>query len=86
LNEARTNPDGEEVNLAHDPHLSGWYSYQANSEVGDFPIRESNQLFGTDSKAFWYEPLVNGQEKVPIQLLYSNAVHGPEDPFSIKYS
>ena len=51
--------------------------------MGDYPITQADQL-GSTSYAFWYEPVVNGQAKVPIQLLYSNAVHGPEDPTTIR--
>ncbi len=87
LNEARTNPDVEEYNRTvstnPNPKLIGWDS--AEGEVGDYPINEKNTS-SISYPAFWNEPLVNGQGTVPIQLLYSDAVHGPEDPTTIKFS
>ena len=82
LNEARTDPDVGETNRTGNRKLLGWYS-DKGGEVGDYPITQAGQL-GSTSHAFWYEPVVNGQGKVPIQLLYSNAVHGPEDPTTIR--
>ena len=84
LNEARTDPDVGESNRTGNRKLLGWYSDKVGvGEVGDYPITEASQL-GSNNLAFWYEPLVNGQGRVPVQLLYSNAVHGPEDPTTIQ--
>ncbi len=86
LNEARTDPDGEEYIRTGDSKWLGWFlNKEGASEVGDYPVTETD-LSSSIHTAFWYEPLVNGQGTVPIQLLYSNAVHGPEDPYTIKFS
>jgi len=81
LNEARTDPDVEESNRTGNNTLLGWYS-DAGGEVGDYPITEAYQS-GSNSAVFTEVPLVKGKGTVPIQVLYSNAVHGPEDPTAI---
>jgi len=81
LNEARTDPNVGESNRTGNRNLLGWYSDQGG-EVGDYPITEAGQT-GSINSVFWYVPLVNGQGTVPIQYLYSNAVHGPENPDTI---
>lgn len=78
LNEARTDPDVEEYNLAPGPNIIGWYAnIQGGGEIGDIPINEAGNrlaLVMTEVK------LANGAT-APIQLMWSNAVHGPEGPF-----
>lgn len=75
LNEARTDPD---VN-----GTPGWVSnpiadFNGQSvEVGDAPVFEAGKNLGL---VFKEVPLANGSGTVPVQLLYSNAVHGPEGP------
>jgi hypothetical protein len=78
LQEARTDPDvGDAVaGLGPDPtRWLGWTSDSGN-EIGDYPIAEAQQL----SSVFMEVPLADGSGTVPIQLQYSNAVHGPEGP------
>ena len=79
LNEARTDPDVEDAILAgNDPgavKFLGWTSKQGE-ECGDFPVFEANPL----TKVFKEVPLTAGGGTVPVQLQYSNAVHGPEGP------
>ena len=75
LNEARTDPDGSNRNLI------GWDSDKGD-EVGDYPLTVASQYSVNDS-VFKEVPLLDGKGTVPIQLLYSNAVHGPEDPTKI---
>jgi len=77
LNEART-----DANVTGTP---GWISQQIGDfnnqqvEIGDTPVYEAgNQL----QLIFKEVPLTDGSGTVPIQLLYSNAVHGPEGPRS----
>ncbi len=78
LNEARTDPDvGDNIRTGNDRYL-GWTSAQGD-EIGDYPIKAAGQL-GDVGYAFGEVSLVNGQGTVPIQYLYSNAVHGAEDP------
>lgn len=76
LQEARTDPDVDDA--ATDPNgmrLLGWTS-DSGQEIGDYPIAEAKQLL----LVFKEVPLADGSGTVPIQLCYSNAVHGPEGP------
>jgi hypothetical protein len=76
LQEARTDPDVDDA--ATDPNgmnLLGWTS-DSGQEIGDYPIAEAKQLM----QVFKEVPLADGSGTVPIQLCYSNAVHGPEGP------
>ncbi|MDB5347211.1 MAG: hypothetical protein JWP89_5588 [Schlesneria sp.] len=78
LQEARTDPDVGDAAAGMGPDPSrylGWTSDSGN-EVGDYPIAEAKQL----SSVFMEIPLADGSGYVPIQLQYSNAVHGPEGP------
>ncbi|MFO1020432.1 MAG: hypothetical protein U0903_07020, partial [Planctomycetales bacterium] len=79
MQEARTDPDVEDaINNASSPNaerLLGWTS-DRGEEIGDFPLEEADQL----QKIIREVPLANGSGTVPIQLQYSNAVHGPEGP------
>jgi hypothetical protein len=81
LQEARTDPDVEDANLTGNASLLGWVSQQGD-ECGDFPIKEAGNL----SLVFKEVPLANGSGTVPIQLQYSNAVHGPEGPIPTPHS
>jgi hypothetical protein len=76
LQEARTDPDVDDA--ATDPNgmrLLGWTS-DSGQEIGDYPIAEATQLL----QVFKEVPLADGSGTVPVQLCYSNAVHGPEGP------
>jgi len=76
LCEARTDPDVDDVIATQNVSLWGWADGDGN-EIGDFPIFEA----GNDlSLVFQEVPLANGSGSVPIQLEYSNFVHGPEGP------
>jgi len=74
LNEARTDPDVEQVVQGGSPSLLGWTSRQGE-ECGDFPVAEANPL----TLVFQEVPVASGGT-VPIQFQYSNFVHGPEGP------
>lgn len=74
LHEARTDPDVEDANT-HGITALGWTSDTGN-EIGDYPIAEATQLL----QVFKEVDLADGSGTVPIQLNYSNAVHGPEGP------
>ena len=76
LQEARTDVDVDDA--ATDPNgmsLLGWTS-DSGQEIGDYPIAEAKQLL----QVFKEVPLADGSGTVPIQLCYSNYVHGPEGP------
>jgi hypothetical protein len=77
LNEARTDPDVEDAIRTNEERFLGWTSQQGE-ECGDFPVFEANPL----SKVFQEVALTNGPGTVPVQLQYSNAVHGPEGPIA----
>ncbi|SFJ37975.1 hypothetical protein [Planctomicrobium piriforme] len=79
LQEARTDPDVEDViRNPYDPSASrklGWTS-DAGEEIGDFPLHDNVSI----RKIIQEVPLADGSGTVPIQIEYSNAVHGPEGP------
>jgi hypothetical protein len=79
LNEARTDADVEDaIDAGNDPSAEkvlGWTSRQGE-ECGDFPVFEANPL----TQVFQEVLLADGSGTVPVQFMYSNAVHGPEGP------
>jgi hypothetical protein len=77
LCEARTDPDVEDANNTGNEALVGWISAQGE-EIGDFPIFEDPSLSHVFKEVF----LTGNGDTVPIQLMYSNAVHGPEGPIA----
>ncbi|HEY2072610.1 MAG TPA: hypothetical protein VGG88_03445 [Gaiellaceae bacterium] len=80
LQETRTDPDVEDaIRLGSAPdadRLLGWYSPQGG-EIGDIPMAEAGGDLGVVMKEV---PLSDGSGTVPIQLMWSNAVGGPEGP------
>jgi hypothetical protein len=76
LNEARTDADVDAAVSTGDDSLLGWTSSQGY-EVGDEPIFEAS---GDLALVFQEVPLANGSGTVPVQLMWSNTVHGPEGP------
>ncbi len=71
LNEARTDADVEENKVA-------WVNSRGE-EIGDIPM----SLAGNDlSKVMVEVSLADGSGTTPIQLMWSNAVHGPEGPIA----
>jgi hypothetical protein len=79
LQEVRTDPDVEDViRNPYDPRaeqLLGWVS-DRGEECGDYPISGTRQITDVVKDV----PLADGTGMVPVQLQYSNAVHGPEGP------
>ncbi len=85
LCEARTDPDVEDAIRAGDApdadRFLGWYSPRGG-EIGDIPLDEA----GGDLRAVIKEvPLTRSTRKVPIQLMWSNAVAGPEGPIATEH-
>jgi hypothetical protein len=74
LNEARTDPDVEDVNATGSDKLLGWYSQTGQGEIGDLPINASG---GDLSLVFQEVALSDGSGTVPIQLMWSNKDDGP---------
>jgi len=75
LTEARTDPDVEEVNRGGGQSLLGWYN-STDGEIGDIPMDEA----GANLSLVMVEVKLANGTTAPIQLMYSNAVHGPEGP------
>jgi hypothetical protein len=80
LQETRTDPDVEDaIRLGSEPgadRLLGWYSPRGG-EIGDIPMAEAGGNLG---RVMQEVPLSDGSGTVPIQLMWSNAVGGPEGP------
>jgi len=80
LQETRTDPDVEDaIRMGSAPgadRLLGWYSPRGG-EIGDIPMAEARLQLGLVMREV---PLADGSGTVPIQLLWSNAVGGPEGP------
>lgn len=80
LQEARTDPDVEDaIRAGTSPDASkklGWYSPQGG-EIGDIPMAEAR---GDVSLVLKEVPLADGTGTVPVQLMWSNRVSGPEEP------
>ena len=80
LQEVRTDPDVEDaIRAGHTPaaaKLLGWYS-PSGGEIGDIPIAATHGDIGLVMKEV---PLADGSGTVPVQLLWSNRVGGPEGP------
>lgn len=82
LNEARTDADVEDaIRAGNAPNANsflGWISDQGE-EIGDFPVSEAG---GDLKKVFQEVELTDNSGKVPVQFMYSDAVHGPEGPIA----
>jgi hypothetical protein len=80
LQEVRTDPDVEDAirapSIDEGVKYLGWMSLR-DGEIGDIPMEEA----GSDLSLVMKEvPLADGSGTVPIQLMWSNRVHGPEGP------
>jgi hypothetical protein len=75
LCEARTDPDVEDVIRGGPESKLGWYS-ERGGEIGDIPIT----LSGGDLSLVMQEVGLTGGGTAPVQLEWSNKVHGPEAP------
>ena len=75
LNEFRTDADVRDAIESGSNNFLDWMSAQGQ-EIGDQPIAEANPL----SLVFKEVLASRGGRRLPVQLLYSNAVHGAEGP------
>ena len=76
LNEARTDADVEDNRVA-------WVNNeQPGEEIGDIPMTLSGGNLGKVMKEV---PLANGSGTVPVQLMWSNVVSGPEGPIAVAH-
>ena len=84
LCEARTDPDVEDAIAAGDTPAAdkfiGWYSNKGG-EIGDIPMEEAGSNLGLIMK----EVKLTSGATAPIQLMWSNAVGGPEGPIAKKH-
>jgi hypothetical protein len=82
INEFRTDPDVEKANAAATEQeqlgLIGWISHEGE-EIGDHPLSGDFAL-GTVIREVL---LADGERRVPVQLMYSNNVHGPQGPLDL---
>jgi hypothetical protein len=79
LNEARTDPDVEDAERDNNDNLLGWYNNtREGGEIGDIPMNEAGQ----NLRSVMVEVALAAGGTAPIQLMWSNAVHGPEGPFA----
>lgn len=81
LVETRTDPDVEDaIRKSSDLNTGGdlgWVS-DTGQEIGDFPIHANVPITSVIREV----PLADGSATVPVQLPYSNFVHGPEGPIT----
>ncbi|MFE5581451.1 hypothetical protein [Kitasatospora sp. NPDC056531] len=77
LNEARTDPDVEDAVRFNDRSKVGWYSDIGRGEIGDLPINEADRGLVPAEAIFRSVKLADGSGDVPVQLMWSNAVHAP---------
>ena len=75
-NEVRTDANVDDAISTGNDALLGWTSSQGY-EVGDEPVFEASADL---SLVFQEVPLADGTGTVPVQLMWSNTVHGPEGP------
>jgi hypothetical protein len=79
LNETRTNPDVEEYNRNPRNNVIAWYAdVRGGGEIGDIPMNEAGARLGL----VMVEVRLASGKSAPIQLMWSNAVHGPQGPFT----
>lgn len=76
LNEVRTDADVDDAISTGNDAVLGWTSPQGY-EVGDEPVFEAS---GDLSSVFKEVELADRSGTVPVQLMWSNTVHGPEGP------
>jgi len=78
MNEFRTDADvGEAIRTGRDDGVLGWMG--AQGEIGDQPINAAGAA-GNLSMVFQEILSSTGGGRVPVQFLFSNAVHGAEGP------
>jgi hypothetical protein len=77
INEFRTDPDVGDAILHNDNDFLGWTSRRGH-EVGDQPIFVAQSL----EQVFKQVTVAGTSKRVPVQFLFSNAVHGAEGPIN----
>ena len=77
LNEFRTDPDVNDAIVNNSNDFLGWNS-RTGREVGDQPIFAATDL----NQVFKEVKASTGSKRIPVQFMYSNAVHGAEGPIA----
>ena len=77
INEFRTDPDINDAIAKNDDDFLGWTSRRGH-EIGDQPIFVASSL----DLVFKEVKASTGKRRIPVQFLYSNAVHGAEGPIA----
>jgi len=77
MNEFRTDADVGEAIRKNDDSFLGWMG--AQGEIGDQPINAAGEA-GNLALVFQEILSSTGGGRVPVQFLFSNAVHGAEGP------
>jgi hypothetical protein len=80
INEFRTDADVNDAIENNSNDFLGWTS-RRGQEVGDQPIVAAEQL-GNLKLVFKEVRASNSSKKMPVQFMYSNAVHGAEGPIA----
>ena len=80
INEFRTDADVNDAIEENNNDFLGWTS-RSGQEVGDQPIFKAGQL-GNLKLVFKEVTASSSSKKLPLQFMYSNAVHGAEGPIS----
>lgn len=78
INEFRTDADVNDAIQNNSNDFLGWTSRRGH-EVGDQPVFKAGQS-GNLKLVFKEVSASNSSKKIPVQLMYSNAVHGAEGP------
>jgi len=81
INEFRTDADVNDAIEKNNNDFLGWSSRQGQ-ECGDQPIFVAESL----NLVFKEVRLTTGTKRVPVQFLYSNAVHGAEGPIAAPHA
>jgi hypothetical protein len=77
MQEFRTDPDVGDAIRENEDDFLGWTSRRGH-EIGDQPIFVASDL----QLVFKEVKAMSGTRKLPVQFMYSNAVHGAEGPIS----
>lgn len=77
INEFRTDADVNDAIEKNSNDFLGWNS-RSGHEVGDQPIFAATNL----SQVFKEVKAATSAKRIPVQFMYSNAVHGAEGPIS----
>jgi hypothetical protein len=80
INEFRTDADVNDAIKKNNNDFLGWTSRRGH-EVGDQPVFKAGQL-GDLKLVFKEVQASNSAKKMPLQFMFSNAVHGAEGPIA----